>query len=298
MSSLALIGVTRPGFLALTPVCVALGVASAVWSGERLDWLVLPLILLGALGAHVAVNAFNEYLDYRSGLDLRTRRTPFSGGSGTLVERPELAPGALAVGLLALALTLASGGFLAWRSGWGLLPLGVAGVALVLLYSGPVSRNRYLALVAPGLGFGPLMVMGTHYALAGDYSPVALAASLVPFFLVNNLLLLNQFPDIDADRSVGRDNFPVALGPAKSALIHGGFSLLAFAALAGSALAGLLPAAALLGAAMLLPALQVFRGARDHGGDAERLLPFLAKNVAVTLATPALVSLGILLAAS
>ncbi len=47
------------------------------------------LVLLGALAAHGAVNALNEYADYRSGLDLRTARTPFSGGSGTLVDHPQ-----------------------------------------------------------------------------------------------------------------------------------------------------------------------------------------------------------------
>jgi 1,4-dihydroxy-2-naphthoate octaprenyltransferase len=297
MNAFAVIGVTRPSFLVLTPACVSLGVATAVWSGAQPDWVSLAVILIGALAAHVGVNALNEYADFRSGLDFRTQRTPFSGGSGTLVRHPALAPAALAVGVLAVAVTLSSGLYLVSRTGWGLVPIGLLGLATILLYSGPVSHNRYLCLVAPGLGFGPLMVVGTHYTLTGAYSAVALGLSLVPFFLVNNLLLLNQFPDIDADRSVGRDNFPVAVGPSRSALIYGAFSLLAFLTPAVLVLAGWLPVAALLGVATSLLALQVFRGARDHGADAQRLLPFLGKNVLVTLATPALISAGVFLAA-
>jgi 1,4-dihydroxy-2-naphthoate octaprenyltransferase len=38
---------------------------------------------------HGAVNAFNEYEDIKSGLDFKTQRTPFSGGSGTIVPVPE-----------------------------------------------------------------------------------------------------------------------------------------------------------------------------------------------------------------
>ena len=55
---------------------------------------------MGALCCHVSVNAFNEYYDFRSGLDARTRRTPFSGGSGTLPGKPELAGQALATAVV------------------------------------------------------------------------------------------------------------------------------------------------------------------------------------------------------
>ena len=58
----------------------------------------LPLILAlaGGLLAHISVNALNEYLDFTSGLDLTTLRTPFSGGSGTLpanISRPAIPSG-------------------------------------------------------------------------------------------------------------------------------------------------------------------------------------------------------------
>ncbi len=47
-----------------------------------LSWALLAL--LGLLLAHVSVNVLNDYFDYRSGVDLKTQRTPFSGGSGIL----------------------------------------------------------------------------------------------------------------------------------------------------------------------------------------------------------------------
>ncbi len=40
------------------------------------------LALLGAFLAHISVNTLNEYFDFKSGLDLETIKTPFSGGSG------------------------------------------------------------------------------------------------------------------------------------------------------------------------------------------------------------------------
>ena len=48
----------------------------------------LMLVLIGAVSAHISVNTFNEYFDFLSGLDAKTVKTPFSGGSGALVENP------------------------------------------------------------------------------------------------------------------------------------------------------------------------------------------------------------------
>ena len=86
-----LFGIMRVPFLVLTPACVALGVASAVWTGARMNVGHLLLVLIGALSAHASVNALNEYSDFQSGLDFKTVRTPFSGGSGTLPLFPEKA---------------------------------------------------------------------------------------------------------------------------------------------------------------------------------------------------------------
>jgi len=102
----ALFGIMRVPFLILTPACVVLGVASAVWTGAGVNYAYLLLILIGALSAHTSVNALNEYSDYRSGLDLKTTRTPFSGGSGTLPLLPEKAGVALMTGWACLLLTM------------------------------------------------------------------------------------------------------------------------------------------------------------------------------------------------
>ena len=40
------------------------------------------MVFLGLLLTHISVNVLNDYFDYRSGMDLATKRIPFSGGSG------------------------------------------------------------------------------------------------------------------------------------------------------------------------------------------------------------------------
>jgi len=76
-------GVARAPFLLLPVALVAAGVAAAAYDDRA---FVLPsvLALVGLVALHAAVNAFNEASDMQTGIDVRTVRTPFSGGSGTL----------------------------------------------------------------------------------------------------------------------------------------------------------------------------------------------------------------------
>lgn len=297
---LAWLGVIRGRFLLLALACVALGVAVALQT-RALDGAFLAdalLVLLGALAAHAAVNALNEYGDYRSGLDLRTARTPFSGGSGTLVAAPQHLGKALLLGLGGVALTAGIGLYFLIRQPallGQLAPLGAAGLALVLAYTPWLTRRPWLCLLAPGLGFGPLMVLGTQLVLAGQISPSGVLLALVPCCLCNNLLLLNQFPDIDADRSVGRLTLPMLLGRERAVSVLGAQWLLAFGGLLLSVLAGWAPAGAALGLLCGLPALRTWRLLRRDAESPAGLLPALGLNVAVSVATPLLMALGLLL---
>ena len=221
-----LLGPMRLPFLILAPACAVLGVATAAGRTVELHPLHVALVFLGAITAHVSVNALNEYFDYRSGLDARTERTPFSGGSGTLPAKPSLAGQALWTGLVALAITALIGLYFLLVQGWALLPLGLLGMLVILAYTPWLAHNVFFCLIAPGLGFGTLMVMGGDLILAGDYSWSAFFASLVPFFLVNNLLLLNQFPDLEADHSIGRRNIPIVWGKKRAALVYDVFLFL------------------------------------------------------------------------
>ncbi len=293
--SLAWLGPARLSFLVLTPACIVLGVACVRWTQGHVNVAEALLVLLGAVAAHISVNSFNEYQDFHSGLDALTQRTPFSGGSGVLPAHPNLASSTLVMAVTTLAVSMGVGLYFVALRGPALLPLGLAGVALVLVYTRWITRHPVLCLLAPGLGFGPLMIMGTYTALTGEYAGAATAASLVPFFLVNNLLLLNQFPDAEADRRVGRRHLLITAGPVVAARWYAALTVLAFASLVGSVLTGWLPGGALLGLLGLALALPTARDVLTHALDVERLLPAMGRNVALNLVTPTLMALGILM---
>lgn len=285
----------RPNFLTLTPICVLIGIGVSVQMGIRVSVAECLLVLCGALAAHLSVNLLNEYDDFRSGLDALTVRTPFSGGSGTLPAHPEAAAAVRAAGLFCLTATAAIGLYFVYGRGVALLPLGLAGLLLVVAYTPRVTRQPWLCLLAPGLGFGPLMVMGTAFVLSGRYSWTAALASLPPMFLVSELLLLNQFPDIDADREVGRRHLPIVLGRRRSAVVFSVFVVAAFAAMSIGVAIGGLPRLSLLGLLPLPLGLFLARQVYAQAENLPRLIPYMGLNVVMIHVTLLLFAGGLLL---
>ncbi len=290
-----IIGPMRPPFLILAPCCVVLGLAVALWLQGSVDVWHAILAFVGGIAAHISVNALNEYSDFQSGLDFRTPRTPFSGGSGTLPAYPSMARAARTTGVVSSGLVVLIGLFFWGVWGWSIVPLGLLGLVVIISYTDWLTHNWLLCLIAPGLGFGPLMVMGTFFALTGTYNWSAFVASLVPFFLVSNLLLLNQFPDAEADKTIGRKHLLIVAGKRTSALVLGSFYLLAYLSLVIGVLLSLLPPASLLGLLTLPLAIRAFLRAYQHPDDLALLVPALSWNVLVTLLTPVLTALGLFL---
>jgi 1,4-dihydroxy-2-naphthoate octaprenyltransferase len=293
MSLKVLLQTFRPTFLILSFVCVFLGFSTAFSTQEPLKLLTVFLILIGAISAHISVNTLNEYADYKSGLDFITTKTAFSGGSGALQRQPKMAVAVLISGLIALALTIGIGAFFILQYGTHILPIGVAGVLLIISYSPWLNRSPFLCLIAPGLGFGILMVIGTHTLLSSSLEPLPWLISLIPFCLNNNLLLLNQYPDINADKSVGRRTFPIVYGTHKSSLTYAFFMLVAYSLIAVMIIKGILPKLSSVALAPLILSSYAFMGACKHGSKIGQHPKHLAANVAAAISTPLLLGISI-----
>lgn len=283
----------RPSFLVLTPACVFLGASTALASMQVLNIIQLLVLMTGAMAAHISINALNEYYDFKSGLDLKTRKTPFNGGSGALPEHPEMALAVLGLGLAMMVLMVTIGVYFIFESGIGILLIGLMGLALIITYTQWINRMPVMCLIAPGLGFGIFMVIGSHIALVGHSSLLSFAVALVPFFLANNLLLINQFPDLEADTSVGRYHYLIAFGVEKSLRVYIGFAVVAYLLIIVYMATGLLPVLSLI--ALIPMPLSVFTayGVRKYGLQIGDHLPFMAANVAAALLVPILLAVSI-----
>ena len=291
--TLAVVRASRPNFLLLAPLCAGLGLAVAWQQGQPPELLHTFLVFLGAVLAHAAVNLLNEYDDFRSGLDMITERTPFSGGSGALPEMPSAARRVLWAGLGTLALVVAIGLYFLWLRGLPLLVLGAAGVVLVLTYTRWITRLPLLCLLAPGMGFGPIMVLGTVIALGGGIDTTALLASLVALLMVSELLLINQIPDAEADRAIGRRHLVITLGPEKAARLVAGLLLASYGVIVAGVISGHLDMTGLIALAPLPAAIWISLRLPRVLAMPDQLNRVLGANVAVLLSTLALLVTGL-----
>nr|WP_299244780.1 prenyltransferase [uncultured Halomonas sp.] len=299
MSTLSIAAVTRatrPGFLLLAPLCVLLGVSLAANQPITLHGLDVALVLIGGLLAHAGVNLLNEYDDFHSGLDHITRRTPFSGGSGALPEHPSAAPLVLMAALAMLVGIVAIGVYFLWLRGWPMLIIGLSGVFLMVAYTRWLTRSPIGCLLAPGLGFGPIMVLGTLIALGGRIDETALMGSAVTLLLVSELLLINQFPDLEADRRIGRRHLPILVGLPIASRWVAGLLLGAFALIALGRLYELLPVKAWLAFLAFPAALWIALRLPKALKDEEALQKIMGVNVATLLTTLLLLAVGVWLA--
>jgi len=289
----AYLGVARAPFLLLPVTLVAAGAAAGFYEGHFSAPRTL-LALVGLVALHVAVNVFNEVSDMRTGVDLHTSRTPFSGGSGTLPGGLLDVRSARVFGTVAALVGLAIGAFFYTRVGWPMLPLMAVGAVAVVGYTDALARVG-LGEAFAGLGLGLLPVWGTALVQGGRPGATALAAAVPAFFMTFNLLLLNEFPDEQADRIGKRRHLVITFGRRGAALIYAAAALAVPVAIVAAVAVRALPPHC-LGA--LLPSLLLARPLRWAltAPASDVPVPALGANVAWNLATNALLAVTLAVA--
>ncbi|MFC1953939.1 prenyltransferase [Chloroflexota bacterium] len=282
---------TRPQFLLLSVVLAFLGTCIA-WHDGFFHLGYALLAFFGLLLTHISVNVLNDYFDYRSGIDLETRRTPFSGGSGILPAALLTPRQVFWLGMGSFLLAIPIGIYFLIVRGWLLLPLLLVAAVCVLLYTPIILRLKWPEW-SPGVGLGALPVLGAYFVQTGDYTLPAVIASIPSGILVHNLLLLNEFPDVEADSKAGRKTLPITMGAAKASIVYSILTVLVYLWIIGITVSTREPF--LLIALLTLPfAIKAIRGARQHQ-DMNKLVPAMANNVLVILLTQLLLGIGYIL---
>jgi len=283
---------TRPQFLILSVVLAVLG-TSIAWYEGHFNWGEALLAGFGLVLAHAACNVLNDYFDYKSGVDKVTRETPFSGGSGMLKKGLLTPREVLWIGIVCLLIDLPIGIYFILVKGWLLLPLLAVAAFCIILYS-PLVLHGHWPEWSPGLGLGVLPVLGMYFSQTGYYSWPALIASIPSGFLVHNLLLLNEFPDIEADKVAHRRTLPITAGPRNAAIVYTTATVLTYLWVMGAVALKVMPVFTLLSLLTLPFAVKAIRGS-FKSGDMSVLVPAMAANVMVVLLTQLLIGIGYVL---
>jgi len=287
---------TRAPFLTATLVPILLGSLIAWARTDTLYPGYFLLTLFGGLCLQAGVNMTNDYFDHTWGSDQVNREfaAPFTGGS-RLIQMGVVSPKTMLWQGLAFLLTGGLVGlFLAYTRGPWVLWLGLFGALTGYFYTAPPVR-----LVATGFGeifigldFGVLMVLGAYYTQTTELAWEAVVASLPVALLIAAVLYINEFQDMTADQSVGKNQIVVRLGRRRAAIGYGLLMLTTFGSLIlGVALAGVSPFA-LLGLLTAPLAWQAFRIARENYDNLPNLIPANANTIKTHLFTGLLMSLG------
>ncbi len=230
------------------------------WRDGHFSWFPALGVLFGLLLAHAANNVLNDLMDYRSGVDtpdyFRVQYSPHPIHAGWATQGQLLVAFLLFSGLdLALLLYFVS------LQGWGVAAFAVSGFLISVLYVGGTYSLKFTGLgeIAVLLVWGPLMVGGMYYVLAGSLPGGVVLASLPYALLVTTVILGKHIDKREKDAGKGIKTLPVLLGHARALELTKGMIVGFYLLVAAAAALGALPWASLLTAGSLPRALEVWK---------------------------------------
>jgi 1,4-dihydroxy-2-naphthoate octaprenyltransferase len=221
---------------AVSPVLVGTAVAGYEGTFHIITFLVT---LFSCVFLQIGTNYFNEYFDYRYGLDHAG-----SLGAMTVIFRNEMtASQVLGGGILCFVIAALSGLYLIISVGPLIILFGVVGMLIAYFYSARPfkfsSRGLGDILVYSAMGF--LMTWGAYYVQIPAWSWHAFAASIPVGFTVTAILNMNNVRDYQDDLAVNKKTLPVRFGIRFGQRYHAVLLIGSYLAVTLFALSGVLP---------------------------------------------------------
>lgn len=200
---------TRPHTLTATFSPVILGTALALFD-TKIDWLLFVAMLVCCLCLQIATNLFNEYYDFKRGLDT----VDSVGIGGALVRHGTKPSSVLAFALVLYAFAMVIGVYICMASSWWLVVIGLIGMAIGYLYTGgpfPIAYTPFGELFA-GLAMGIGFILIAYFIQTGDVSWTSFLVSVPLGILVGGINMSNNIRDIKEDTIGGRKTLAILLG--------------------------------------------------------------------------------------
>ena len=294
------VGILRAPFFTASIAPVILGATIAYHQQTNIHWGYFFLTLIGSIIAHAAANVINDYYDHRSGNDeANIHHNTFSGGS-RMIQNKIITPGhTYFIAVCLFLITIVIGLYLnSVTAGNVILFIGIAGIFLAFTYSATPLKLSYrgigeLAIVA---SYGPLIVMGTYYIQVQSLDILPLLASIPNGILVGLILFINEFQDMQADGSVGKNTLVVKMKFKRHSLaVYKALLIFVFLWLTGLTVLKIFPVWTLLTLLALPLVFRAFVIASKNYDKIDELLPVNALTIAMHLIITLLFSAGFIL---
>lgn len=202
----------RPHTLSAAFIPVTIGTVLALNEGGIHVALFLAMLIASIL-IQAATNMFNEYFDFKRGLDNEN-----SVGIGGAIVRNGVKPKTvlnLAFGFFGIAILL--GIYICMESTWWIAVIGLICMATGYFYTGgpvPIAYTPFGELVA-GFFMGMVIILLAYYIQTGTISAISVIISIPIAFLVGNIMLSNNIRDLDGDKENGRKTLAILIGRKK-----------------------------------------------------------------------------------
>lgn len=285
----------RASFFSASLIPVLAGTALASRLGA-VKYIPMAFALFIILCNHAGANLINDYYDALGSDRINEKVTPFSAGSrviqqGFLSRTTVLNAAIWAYGLgLGTALALS----FVYANAWVFL-LALSGALLGVIYSHATinGMSRGWGELALGLAFGPLAVMGSFILQTRYLNWDSFWVGIPVGFLIIGVLILNEFPDIEADRCVGKRNIIVRAGSQNGVWVYLGVISLAYLTLFGGVITGIFPVKILFSYTTIPLAVWIFLELRRYHDKVPELIPALAGNIGLQFLTGLLICVGL-----
>jgi len=200
---------SRPKTLLAAMVPVLIG-TSIVSFETKVNFLAGFIALVCSILIQIGTNFVNDLYDYLSGADTETRKGPTRALASGLISVNEMKMAIVFV----FTITFVLGLYLVYISTWITLLIGLLSIFAGIAYTAgpyPLAYNG-LGDVFVFLFFGVVGTVGTYYVQVVDISPLVFWASIPVGALITNILVVNNYRDIDEDREVGKNTLAVKMG--------------------------------------------------------------------------------------
>ncbi len=247
---------SRLPFLSPGIAALVTGMVIAIRMDHDYEPGLVGISLLGMAFIMLATYYFNEYYDYE-GDRINRKFTKFSGGSRAIPDLKVPRPMARAAGWSAIIVLLGVSVtyLLLYFDDYPLLlPLALFGAFCGVFYSSPPFQWAYTGIGEVMIGgcYGVLSVVSGFYLVSGelnlDMAFIALPAALTIF----GVIMVNEFPDYEADKAVRKKNIVVRMGPRKAAYVYAAAMLLAYPLMVTSTMFGVSAEIVVFGLPVLL----------------------------------------------
>jgi 1,4-dihydroxy-2-naphthoate polyprenyltransferase len=285
--------VIRIRFLLASVIAVSNGLAITYWKFSTIDPLHAILTYIGVVFLHASVDLLNDYWDYKRGIDVATKRTKFSGGTGVLPENLLEPRTVYIAGLIFLVLGASIGAYF----------IMIRGIAIAIILGFAITAIYFYStkIVNAGLGElfvaikGAMIVLGSLYVQNAVLDQAALYGGTIVGLLSATVLFINSFPDYEADKSKGRRTLVIIFGRKAASTIFPMFIIAAYALIAAGIFFGLTKVYSLITFVSMPLAIKSALALRKDPESIDNIVPAMASTVTYSRITGFMLAMSYIL---